>query len=49
MKGWIRGVFGFQSVLHLALKMWAECATAILLNLNKRFKFDRLFCVGRMV
>ena len=24
MKGWIRGMFGFQSVLHLAWKMWAK-------------------------
>ena len=49
MKGWIRGVFGFQSVLHLAWKMWAEHATAILLNSNRRFEINRLVCVGRMV
>ena len=49
MKGWIRGVFGFQSILHLAWKMWAEHATAVLLNLNKRFEIDCLVCVGRMV
>ena len=49
MKGWIRGVFGFQSVLHLAWKMWAEHATATLLSSDRRFAIDRLVCVGRMV
>ncbi len=48
VKGWIKGVFEFQSVLCLALKMRAEHATAILLNSNKSFKIDCLFCVGRM-
>ena len=48
VKGWIKGVFEFQSVLHLAWKMWAEHATAILLNSNKSFEIDCLFCVGRM-
>ena len=40
VKGWIKGVFEFQSVLRLAWKMWAEHATAILLNLNKSFEID---------
>ena len=48
VKGWIKGVFEFQSVLCLAWKMWAEHATGILLNLNKSFEIDCLFCVGRM-
>ena len=46
MKGWIRGVFGLQSVIHLAWKMWAEHATAILLNSNRRFEIDRLVFGG---
>ena len=49
MKGWIIGMFGFQLVLHLAWKVWAEHATAILLNSNRRFEINRLVCVGRMV
>ena len=40
VKGWIKGVFEFQSVLRLAWKMWAEHATAILLNSNKSFEID---------
>ena len=40
-------MLGFQLV-HLAWKMWAEHATAILLNSNRRFEIDRV-CVGRMV
>ena len=48
VKGWIKGAFEFQSVLRLALKMRAEHATAILLNSNKSFEIDCLFCVRRM-
>ena len=42
-------VFEFQSILHLAWKMWAEHATVILLKSNRRFEIDHLVCVGRMV
>ena len=48
VKGWIKGVFEFQWVLRLAWKMWAEHATAILLNSDKSFEIDCLFFVGRM-
>ena len=43
VKGWFRGVFGLQLVLHLAWKMCAEHATVILLKSNRRI--SQLTCL----